>query len=242
MGIKAALKTIAAVILGSSTVAVADAQAQINFDALAFSICKKIAPDTARLKCFDEIGAKQDQKPAADAPHEPAKWEYETDTSPIDDSTQVSASLKGSDNSLLVLRCKEHRTEAAFIPGEFFMNGIGNSVPTIVRLNEDPPLHSTWSASTNGRAAFAPHAIDFIRSLPDGGKLFIRLTGFQGRTVDGKFDLADVSATKGKIEEACKWSTPKADKAETTPKKQPAKRQPLKKPARAEPLILSGQH
>jgi hypothetical protein len=38
------------------------ASSQINFDGLAFSICKKITANTARLKCFDEIGAKQDRR------------------------------------------------------------------------------------------------------------------------------------------------------------------------------------
>lgn len=202
----------ALLVAGVICLAPVHALAQISFDGLAFSICKKISADTARLKCFDEIGAKQDQGPSPTNPSEPAKWEYETDNSPIDDSPQVSASIKGTGNSLLVFRCKEHLTEAAFLPGEFFMNGIGSSVPAIIRLNEDAPIHSTWSASTNGRAAFAPHAIDFIRSLPDGGKMFIRLTGYQGRTVDGKFDLVDVSEARSKVSDACHWSTPKSDK------------------------------
>lgn len=214
------------------------ASAQVDFDALAFSMCKKIAADTARLKCFDEIGAQQDQGKTETTATEPAKWEYETDKSPIDDSPQVSASLKGAGNTLLVLRCKERLTEAAFVPGQYFVNGSGNNVPAIVRLNEDSPVRTTWSASTNGSAAFAPRAIDFIRSLPDGGKLFIRITGFQGRTADGLFQLADVSTARAKIEEACHWSTPKADRVETAIKKQAAKPRPAKQTSG--PLVLPG--
>jgi hypothetical protein len=86
---------------------------------LAFAICKKIPADTARLKCFDEIGAK-----TAAASDEPqlikGKWVYTESKSPVDDSPQVVAALLGDgEEKILVFRCQENHTDAVFLPGAF---------------------------------------------------------------------------------------------------------------------------
>jgi hypothetical protein len=113
--------------------------------------------------------------------------------------------MAGTNGSLLLIRCKEHKTEVAFAPGGFFIKGSNAFIPTIIRLNEDQPINANWIPSNNGSAAFAPEAIDFIRSLSDGGKLFVRITGFEGRTAKGKFDLANVSEVRSKVRDACNW-------------------------------------
>ena len=188
-----------------------------QFEPLAFAVCKKIATDTARLKCFDEIGAYQDKKPVQTA--EDTKWSYEIDKSPVDDSDQVLASMKAGSGATLVMRCREQATEVAFIPGGFFVSGMTPRIPTLVRLNEDKPLNVSWAKSSNGQAAFAPNAVDFIRSLNNNGRLYIRIEGFEGRQFDGLFNLADVSVARQKIEDACKWSTPKSAKLPVAGKK-----------------------
>lgn len=186
--------------------------ATAQFEPLAFAVCKKITADTARLKCFDEIGGGQPttekQSPAIGA-----KWVIEEDKSPIDDSLQVTATIAGTPSGAgLLLRCKEHRTEAAFVPAGFFIGGLGDRIPVVMRLNEEKPVSVSWLKSSNGQAMFAPNAIEFIKLLPDNGKLFLRATGFQGQQFDGLFQLSDVTAARTKIEETCHWSTPKADR------------------------------
>lgn len=186
--------------------------ASAQFEPLAFAICKKIPADTARLKCFDAIGA----SPPPNSSDEPAAvqagWQYTFDKSPLDDSEQVTAVLQSKEGSGLVLRCRERRTEAVFVPAGFFVSGTGDSIPIILRINDAPPTSFSWHKSTNGSSAFAPDAIGFIRLLPDSGRLFVRATGFQGRTADGLFELGDVSSARSKIETACRWSTPKGAK------------------------------
>jgi type VI secretion system protein VasI len=204
--------------LGVAAIALAltSTAASAQFEPLAFAICKKIAADTARLKCFDEIGASQPNT-EKETPTAAAKWEIEEDKSPIDDSLQITATIKGTPTGAgLLLRCKEHKTEAAFVPAGFFIGGMGDRVPVLARLNEEKPINASWLKSSNGQATFAPNAIEFIKLLPDNGKLFLRATGFQGRQFDGLFQLADVTAVRAKIEETCHWSTPKADKAAAT--------------------------
>lgn len=192
--------------------------AHAQFDALTYSLCRKVTSDAARLKCYDEIGASRtDRSSDNNAPTAKAEWQYTVDKSPLDDSVQVTAILQTKDGGGLVLRCKERKTEAISMPAGFFVSGTGDTIPIIIRINDDPPATFSWHKSTNGNAAFAPNAIAFIRLLPDNGKLFIRATGFQGRQADGLFDLSDVSTARTKIEEACNWSAPKPNKATASP-------------------------
>lgn len=188
------------------------APAHAQFEPLAFAICRKIPADTARLKCFDEIGASKSDGSSLSAPAVQPGWQFTVDKSPLDDSSQVTAILPSKDGANLVLRCKERKTEAVFVPSGFFVSGTGDTIPIILRINDNPPASFAWHKSTNGSSAFAPDAIGFIRLLPENGKLFIRATGFQGRLADGSFELADVSSARTKIEEACNWSTPKGSK------------------------------
>ncbi|MGX9424035.1 MULTISPECIES: type VI secretion system-associated protein TagO [Bradyrhizobium] len=198
-------------------VSVSNEQSLAQFEPLAFAMCKKIGADTARLKCFDEIGAELDKK-GSQPNTEPAKWAVEEDRSPIDDSPQVSAAIRGEPaGALLVLRCKERKTEAAFLPSDTFITDSGDGVPVLMRLNDEQPLSTMWHKSTSGQAVFVPAPVAFIRLLTDGGKLFIRATGFRGRQSDGLFQLADVSSVRTKIEEACNWSTPKNDRSASKP-------------------------
>ena len=60
----------------------------------------------------------------------------------------------------------------------------------------------------NGRAAFAPNAVDFIRALPDTGRVFIRATAANGTNKDTNFILSGVSEVRDKIGRICNWASP----------------------------------
>jgi len=79
------------------------------------------------------------------------------------------------------------------------------TIKVLLRINDGKPIETMWRPSTDGRAVFAPSAIQFIRSLPDKGKLFIRSFGYQGKMADGVFYLGDVSEVREKISHACSW-------------------------------------
>jgi hypothetical protein len=68
-----------------------------------------------------------------------------------------------------------------------------------------------------GGRCFAPSAIQFIRSLPDKGRLFIRATGYGGETVEGEFNLANVSDVREKISAACVGAKPAAPAMQVQP-------------------------
>lgn len=189
------------------------ATAEAQFEALAFAVCKRIPSDADRLKCFDTIGKKsEDQASSTEPTPVKGKWTFRESKSPVDDSDQLVAMLQGeTGEALLILRCWEHNSEAVFIPPELVISGTGNRYDLLIRINSDSPASVAGIGSTNGRAIFVPNARDFMKLLPDQGKLFIRATGFQGRSSDGMFLLNDVTTARSRIAETCRWTTSKSN-------------------------------
>ena len=178
--------------------------------------CKAIADDKERLRCFDGLfgGPSKPQKTTEEEQvknppeEEHANWSIDETKSPADGSTQVvAANLVG--DTVLILRCKEKTTEAAFST----KSNLGyKSVDVQLRINDQNPIKEVWKASMDGRAAVAPDAITFIQSLPDNGKLSIKTTrSIDGKVKEGKFDLGAVSEVRGKIAKACDWADGSVD-------------------------------
>src|SRR5262249_47526606 len=132
-----------------------------------------------------------------------ANWNIEESKSPIDDSPQITASLTAVDGAVLLLRCKEKGTDVLVAKPMTYLGS--ESIKVITRINDGKPIEAAWIPSKNGQAVFAPAAIQFIRALPENGKLFIRAVGFNGANLDGLFNLGNVSLVRDKIAVACRW-------------------------------------
>jgi hypothetical protein len=126
-----------------------------------------------------------------------------------DGSPQVIAANLVND-TVLILRCRDQITEAAFSTQ---FNYLGyKSVDVELRINDQIPIKEVWKASMNGRAAFAPDAIAFIQSLPDNGKLSVKTTrSTDGIVKEGKFYPGAVSEVRDKIAKACDWADRSGD-------------------------------
>jgi len=186
---------------------VTPASAQSVLETLAgIKFCRTLKDDGQRLKCFDGLFAeKPSEQPSSKSPDVEVTWTVTESKSPIDDSPQVTAILAaiGSD-AQLVLRCKERDTDVMF-GGPLTYLGSGQSIKVLVRIDDAKPIETMWLPSTGGQAVFAPSAIQFIRALSDKGKLFVRAFGYGGKTVDGEFQLGNVSDVRQKIALACNW-------------------------------------
>jgi hypothetical protein len=169
--------------------------------------CKAIADDKERLRCFDSLFA-EPSKPQNPAEGMQANWSID-ETKSTDGSPQVVAANLVND-IVLILRCKNQITEAAFSTQYNYLGY--KSVDVQLRINDQSPIKEVWNASMNGRAAFAPDAIAFIQSLPDNGRLSIKTTrSTDGKVKEGKFDLGAVSEVRGKIAKACDWADGSVD-------------------------------
>jgi hypothetical protein len=163
--------------------------------------CKAIADDKERLRCFDGLFGGP-SKPQNSPEGTQANWSID-ETKSTDGSPQVvAANLVG--DIVLILRCKDQTTEAAFSTQYNYLGY--KSVDVELRINDQNPIKQVWKASMNGRAAFAPDAVAFIQSLPDNAKLSIKTTRSDGKVKEGKFDLGAVSEVRSKIAKACDWA------------------------------------
>jgi hypothetical protein len=74
-------------------------------------------------------------------------------------------------DTALILRCRDQTAEAAFSTKNTYLGN--DSVTVIYRISAESPIKEVWHSSMDGRAAFAPNPMVFIRSLPDNGRVFI---------------------------------------------------------------------
>jgi type VI secretion system VasI family protein len=164
--------------------------------------CKAITEDKERLKCFDKLFSETAKPENVPAEKQAENWSIEESKSPTDGSSQVvAANLVG--DTVLILRCKDQTTEAAFSTK---YNWLGSrSVDVTLHINEERTFKQTWRASIDGRAAFAPNAVEFIRMLPDNAKLFIKTSRSDGKTKEANFNLGNVSDIRNKVAHACDW-------------------------------------
>jgi Type VI secretion system VasI, EvfG, VC_A0118 len=169
--------------------------------------CKAITDDNERLKCFDGLFGRI---PTQNTPEgTQANWSIEETKSPTDGSPQVVAANLVND-TVLILRCKDQTTEAAFSAQYNYLGY--KSVDVQLQINDQNPIKEVWNASMNGRAAFAPDAIAFIQSLPDNGKLSIKTRrSTDGKVKEGNFNLGAVSEVRNKIAKACDWGNGSVD-------------------------------
>ena len=162
---------------------------------------KAISNDQQRLKCFDGLFADKPNPPnAADKSANEGNWQIEEGKSPTDGSPLIVAANLVAD-TVLILRCKDQTTEAAFSTKYNYLGS--RSVDVTLRINNEKPFKEVWKASIDGRAAFASNAVEFIRMLPDDGKLFIKTSRSDGKTKEAIFNLGDVSDIRNKIAHAC---------------------------------------
>jgi hypothetical protein len=182
------------------TTVTASAEPQMN-QAEAAKRCSTIVDDGKRLKCFDDL-FKRTERDATGTAGTKSNWSIVEGTSPVGNSPQFSAGLVVGD-AALILRCREERTEAAFSTRDTYL---GEETVTVrYRIDLQAPVKEVWRSSMNGRAAFAPKPEDFIRALPDSGRVFIRTIAADGNNKDANFQLAEVSEIREKIARACNW-------------------------------------
>jgi hypothetical protein len=131
-----------------------------------------------------------------------SSWSIIESTSPTDNSPQFSAGMAVGD-AALILRCREQKTEAAFSTRDTYLGE--ESVTIRFRIDLQEPVKEVWRSSMNGRAAFSQHPVDFIRALPDSGRVFIRAITADSNNKDANFQLADVSEIRDKIARSCNW-------------------------------------
>jgi len=150
-------------------------------------------------------------------------WSIVENKASINDGDQLSAAMAVGD-AALILRCRDQITEAVFSTKNTYLGD--KSVTVRYRINSESPIKEVWRSSMDGRAGFAPNPIDFIRSLPDNGRVFIRAIAADGKNKDANFKLSSVSEVRDKIGRACNWTNAPESTGTLNPPKSPLSQNP----------------
>lgn len=144
-------------------------------------------------------------------------WTIESTRAAVDDSPRIVAvnhsqfrpnSFMGQ--TALVGRCMEGETALVFIQEDFLMSDFRrNSFEMTLRIDDQPSQQARWSSLTSNKGAgiFGRAAEDFIRSIYDAERLFIRLAESNGQQHDALFELAGAPDAFEAVAAACGWTT-----------------------------------
>jgi hypothetical protein len=108
-----------------------------------------------------------------------------------------------NDPTYLVARCLGGRVEL-MVGGSGGWGMPRRQIQITTRIDDRPPETKPWDISTNGKAAFLDDGVqEFLKSLPDDGKLSISVLDAAGRTYQTIFRTTGFGPVRDKIGEAC---------------------------------------
>lgn len=144
-------------------------------------------------------------------------WAIKTERAAVDDSLQITAvnySAYDASNYMgltgLIARCVEGETALIFVQDDFLMADYRrNTFDITLRVDEAPAQETRWNGLTSNKGAglFGAEAENFIRTIYDAKRLFIRLTENNGQDHDATFQLAGADAAFEEVAGACGWTT-----------------------------------
>jgi hypothetical protein len=199
--------------------------------AMAFSIvsqavCSQPADDpVSRLKaCFQlertlqseclenlsrELTDKNNQNSAEPAAR---SWIVSETMSPVDYSPIISATTSSQPvakdaPASFIIRCRGQRTDVLVSTEGSWRASRANELQVDLRVNDQPTVRMQWIASSDGQTViFKDDAVRFLRSLPDGGRIIVSVSDWQGTAHEATFQLTGLDVIRQKIAVACKWT------------------------------------
>jgi hypothetical protein len=153
---------------------------------------------------------------AAPAPPDSGNWIISETTSPVDYSPQIAATLpsrlvSGTRPISLTVHCRRGRTEVSVRLADFSRHTIGAEVFVLYRVNAEPAIEQRWveqrwkDLDRTTTLSFKGDAIGLLRSLPEEGRMFMRLYDRQSVPHDGEFHLAGWPMVRDRVAAACHW-------------------------------------
>jgi hypothetical protein len=163
-----------------------------------------------RLKCVDELLQQMEEAPNR-TPPPGANWIVSETTSPVDYKPQIAASTTARASSQdapssFAIRCRARRTELIISTTGSWKQGKDGEVKVVYRINEEPPVEQRWRVAETGRSlAFPGDVVRFLRSMPDGGQILIKVYAGKTPPYESTFQLAGLGPVRRRIAAACDW-------------------------------------
>ncbi|SHL08959.1 type VI secretion system-associated protein TagO [Bradyrhizobium lablabi] len=165
----------------------------------------------ARLKCVDELFQEMAPEPA---PAQGPNWIISETTSPVDYRPQIAAlTTTGATSqdapSSLGIHCRAGRTELIISTTGSWKQASDAEMKVAYAINEEPPVERRWRLTEAGRSlVFQGDVVGLLRSMPDGGRILVRVFAGKSPPSEGTFKLAGLDAVRRKIGTACNWPQP----------------------------------
>jgi hypothetical protein len=166
-----------------------------------------------RLKCVDELLGEMAEKPDTTSSQGP-NWIISETTSPVNYQPQTAAlttarAASQDAPSSLAIHCRGHRTELIVSTTGSWKQVPDGEVKVVHRINEEPPVEQRWRAVEMGKSlAFPGDVVRFLRSIPDGGRILVKVYAGKGPPNESTFQLAGLDSVRHKIATACNWPQP----------------------------------
>src|ERR1700681_252579 len=164
-----------------------------------------------RLKCVDELL----QEVVPDHPQSQGPtWIISETTSPVDYRPQIAAlttarAASQDAPSSLAIHCRAHRTELIISTTGSWKQVPDGDVKVVHRINEEPSVEQRWRAVETGKGlAFPGDVVRFLRSMPDGGRILVKVYAGKSMPSESTFQLAGLDSVRRKIATACNWPQP----------------------------------
>jgi len=156
-----------------------------------------------RLECLENLSRNiVPARPASAADN----WIVSATTSPVDYMPIVTATTFSRDASSMQLsiRCRAGRTELV-VAGPIFSRS-REDYAISYRINDDPPMQLAAAPPSSGTGvAFTGDVVRLLQSLPEEGKIAVRLVTRTGAAREGHFLLGGLEMVREKLAAACKW-------------------------------------
>jgi hypothetical protein len=162
------------------------------------------------MECPEKAPRTSAPRPANQA----GNWIISLTTSPVDYSPVATATTSSRDGAgesgmTLSIRCHGGRNELIVAgPG---VSGRGGDYSISYRVNDGQALQVAAAAPASGTGvAFGGDVVRLLQSLPDNGRLNIRLARRAGPALDAVFPLGGLDAVRAKLTAVCRWPQPTA--------------------------------
>ena len=168
----------------------------------------------ARGECLEKLSQELSGASApASAPAQPsgANWVISQTTSPIDYSPQITAAISSESAekdapSSFAIRCRGQRTELLVSTAGSWRPSNNGEFKVSYRINDQPAIEERWAAFAGGRSAFFKgDVVQFLRSLPEQGRISVSVYDWQGPAHEATFQLSGLEDVRRRIAAACKW-------------------------------------
>ena len=179
--------------------------------------CAAIESSVARLSCYDNLAKQRDVAAPATATVTKGKWRVTSETSKIDDSTNVYLTLESdtefegkygsSQKATLYLVCRENKTNFYIVLGDHFLASSGGFGSVTYRIDRKPAKERRFEESTDNSALglWNGAGVPLIKELLGGASLLVRVTPFSESAITAEFSIAGLEEAIKPLREACRW-------------------------------------